>query len=57
MDSHPHHSHSSTTDPEMHVGPLPKNEALSLYFSLQTKGLMPYMIEENSGEFRVGYSA
>jgi hypothetical protein len=55
MDIHQNYDHSSGSHSDYDVGQLPKNQALFMYLSLQTKGLMPYMVEESPGVFRVGY--
>ena len=56
MVPHQNHDDSSGNSSDHDVGKFPKNEALFHYFALQAKGLLPYMIEESSGVFRVGYS-
>jgi hypothetical protein len=55
MDIHQNQDHSTVSCSDYDVGQLPKNQALFMYLSLQTKGLMPYMVEESPGVFRVGY--
>ena len=56
MVPHQNHDDSSGNSSDHDVGKFPKNEALFHYFALQAKGLLPYMIEESSGVFRVGNS-
>jgi len=54
INANPNQALAGTADHDL--GELPGSEALSLYLSLQRKGLQPYMVEESPGMFRVGYS-
>ena len=54
-----HHNTTTCRDTdskEISSPPLGRHQALSLFMRLQGQGYLPYMVEENTGQYRVSHN-